>query len=67
MATAIAGATGRQVTYRELPISEVAVRSADIAAMYRFLGDVGYRTDSAEVRARFPELTLTTFRDWVER
>jgi uncharacterized protein YbjT (DUF2867 family) len=66
MATAIASANGRQVSYRELPISEVAVRSADVAAMYRFLGAVGYRTDSAEVRARFPELSLTTFSGWVE-
>jgi uncharacterized protein YbjT (DUF2867 family) len=66
MAGAIADASGCEVTYRELPISEVEVRSADIAAMYRFLGAVGYRADSADVRARFPELSLTTFRGWVE-
>ncbi len=66
MALAIAGADGGQVAYRELPISDVAARNADIAAMYRFLGAVGYRADSAEVRARFPEVALTTFREWVE-
>jgi uncharacterized protein YbjT (DUF2867 family) len=66
MADAIAGVSGRPVAYRELPISEVTARNADIAAMYRFLGSVGYRVDSAAVAARFPELTMTTFHDWVE-
>lgn len=66
MAEVVAGISGRPVAYRELPISEVAARNADIAAMYRFLGAVGYQVDSAELAARFPELALTTFRDWVE-
>jgi len=66
MAAAIADAGGSQVSYRQVPISEVANRSADIAAMYTFLGAVGYRADSADLRARFPELAFTSFRGWVE-
>jgi len=65
MAAAIAAASGRPVSYRQLPIAEVEARSHDIAAMYLFLGAVGYRADSADLRARFPELSLTPFAGWV--
>jgi uncharacterized protein YbjT (DUF2867 family) len=66
MAAALTAASGRPVSYRQLPIAEVAARSADLAAMFRFLGAVGYRADLAAVRAHFPELALTPFAGWVQ-
>jgi uncharacterized protein YbjT (DUF2867 family) len=66
MADAITDASGRSVSYRQLGIADVAARSADLAAMYRFLGAVGYQADIAAVRARFPELALTPFAGWVQ-
>jgi uncharacterized protein YbjT (DUF2867 family) len=66
MVAAIGAASGRRVGYRQLPVSEVAARNADIAAMYRFLGEVGYRADIAALRDRFPEVSLTTFHGWVQ-
>lgn len=65
MADALSAAGGRAVPYRQTELETVASRSADIAAMYRFLGDIGYQVDLASVRSRFPEVQWTAFADWV--
>jgi uncharacterized protein YbjT (DUF2867 family) len=65
MADAVSAALGKPIRYRQLPLEEVAARSADLAAMYCFLGGGGYQVDIAGVRARFAEVSWSTFGAWV--
>jgi uncharacterized protein YbjT (DUF2867 family) len=66
MAQALSSAAGRAVAYRPLPLDVVAARSADLAAMYRFLSDTGYQVDIAAVQAEFPDVNWTSFTEWVD-
>ena len=66
MSEDLAKAGGRPVTYRQTSLDTVAERSPDIAAMYRFLTDVGYQVDIASVLARFPAVSWTTFARWID-
>jgi uncharacterized protein YbjT (DUF2867 family) len=50
----------------EIPLEEVRERSPDLAAMYAFLADEGYGIDTAALRARYPEITWTTFAAWAD-
>ena len=59
---AMAGALG--VPFQQLPIDKVEARSADLAAMYRFLAETGYGIDVKAVRARYPEVPWMSFADW---
>lgn len=65
MAGALSAASGRPIGYRQTELDAVAARSSDLAAMYRFLADVGYQVDIPAVQARFPEVGWTSFADWV--
>ena len=65
MSQDLAAAGGHPVTYRQLPLETVAERSPDIAAMYRFLTDTGYRVDIPSVHARFRDVRWTTFAHWI--
>ncbi len=66
MSEDLTAAAGRPVTYRQTPLDTVAERSPDIAAMYRFLTNVGYEVDIASVEARFPDVSWTTFARWID-
>jgi uncharacterized protein YbjT (DUF2867 family) len=66
MASALSAARGRPVSFREIPIDVVAARNPDIAAMYQFLATTGYGVDIDAVRARFPEVSWTTFAQWAD-
>jgi uncharacterized protein YbjT (DUF2867 family) len=48
----------------QTPLGELRERSPDLAAMYKFLAEVGYGIDVAAVRARYPEVGWTTFATW---
>jgi hypothetical protein len=67
MADALARAGGRRVRYRQTSIDDVAARSADLAAMYRFLEQTGYQIDIDVLRGRFPEVRWTSFADWTRQ
>lgn len=67
MADAIAFAGDRPVQYRRIDLTEVAARSADLAAMYRFLEQTGYQVDLDALRDRFPELRWTSFAQWAQQ
>jgi hypothetical protein len=41
--------------YRRIEIEQVAQRSTDLAAMYRFLERTGYQVDIGALRDRFPK------------
>ena len=66
MSEDLAAASGRAVSYRQIPLETVAARSPDIAAMYRFLADTGYQVDVASLQARFRDVGWTTFARWIE-
>jgi uncharacterized protein YbjT (DUF2867 family) len=65
MVDALSAAGAGAVEYRQIELDTVRARSADLAAMYRFLVDPGYTVDLAAVRARFPEVNWMTFARWV--
>jgi hypothetical protein len=52
------------VRYRQTGLEEVAERSPDLAAMYRFLEQTGYRVDIGALRERFTEIRWTSFAAW---
>jgi uncharacterized protein YbjT (DUF2867 family) len=51
----------------QTPPQTVADRSADLAAMYRFLAGPGYGIDVAAVRRRYPEVSFLSFVRWAAR
>jgi hypothetical protein len=51
----------------QTPLETVADRSADLAAMYRFLAGPGYGIDVAAVRRRYPEVSFSSFAQWAAR
>lgn len=66
MAAALSAAGGRPVRYRESDLEQVAARSPDLAAMYRYLDDTGYQVDLVALRDRFPEVNWTSFATWTK-
>jgi uncharacterized protein YbjT (DUF2867 family) len=66
MADALSAAGGRPVSYRQTSLDELEARSADLAAMYRFLEDTGYQVDTSGLRGRFPEVPWRTFAEWAQ-
>ena len=48
----------------QTPLQELAERSTDLAAMYRFLAGPGYGIDVAAVRRRYPEVSFSSFAEW---
>jgi uncharacterized protein YbjT (DUF2867 family) len=65
MSQALSAALGRPVRYREVPVS--AIRSPDMAAMWRFLRGEGYQADIAALRRDYPEVGWTSFAAWAEQ
>jgi uncharacterized protein YbjT (DUF2867 family) len=64
MAEALATAAQRPVSYRQISLDEVAARSGDLAAMYGYLEQTGYRVDIPALHAQFPEVSWTSFAGW---
>ena len=64
MVAALSAAANRTLAYSEIPLDQIAARSADLAAMYRFLGSGGYSVDIPAFRARFPGIAFRSFADW---
>jgi uncharacterized protein YbjT (DUF2867 family) len=64
MADALAGASARPVGYQQV---DLASRSGDVAAMYRYLEQTGYQVNISELRSRFPEVAWTSFADWTQQ
>ena len=64
MAEALSAASDRPVGYQQV---DLAARSGDIAAMYRYLEQTGYQVSISELRRRFPEVAWTSFADWTQQ
>lgn len=56
-------ALGRPARFEQQPMDEIRGFSEDLALMYEWLDDYGYRADIAALRRRHPE--LRTLRDWL--
>lgn len=64
MADALSAAGEQPVRYRKIGLDEVAARSGDLAAMYRFLERIGYQVDIGALLDRFPEVSWTSYATW---
>ena len=64
MAGALAAASAQPVGYRQV---DLAARSGDIAAMYRYLEQTGYQVNISNLRSLFPEVAWTSFADWTRQ
>jgi uncharacterized protein YbjT (DUF2867 family) len=52
------------VRLEQITLADVAARSRDIAAMYRFLGESGYSVDIASLKLRYPQVVWERFAAW---
>ena len=66
MAAALAEVTGREVSYKELPLEELRAQSDDMARMYDWFNRVGYSVDLKTLRKSYPEIKWRTFREWAK-
>ncbi len=60
-------ATGRKITYFEVPIEQVRAMSEDFAIMYEWFNRVGYQMDIAALRRDYSEVKWHTFETWAKR
>jgi uncharacterized protein YbjT (DUF2867 family) len=60
MSQALAGALGRPVRFREVPLPG----DPDMAAMWRFLRGAGYQADISGLRRDYPAVAWTSFGGW---
>jgi hypothetical protein len=67
MADALSLAGGGPLHYRQIALEQVAERSDDLAAMYRFLEQTGYQVDIDAQHRRFSEVSWTSFAAWAQR
>jgi len=57
-------ATGRAITYQEIPIAAARQQSEDVAIMFEWFDRVGADADIAGLRRDFPEVRWHSFADW---
>jgi hypothetical protein len=67
MARGVSDALGRQVGFRETPMTDVKRRSRDMAAMWEFLRGPGYQADIDALRRDYPAVGWTSFTEWAHR
>lgn len=56
---------GRPVQYVQQPLDQIRAFSTDLAQMYQWFMDEGYKTDIAELRKLYPP--LMTLEDWLRK
>jgi len=64
MVEILSRATGRKLTYFEVPIAQVRAMSEDTAIMFEWFDRVGYQVDIAALRRDYPEVKWHTFETW---
>jgi uncharacterized protein YbjT (DUF2867 family) len=64
MTEALSAASDRPVGYQQV---DLAARSGDIAAMYRYLEQTGYQVNIGDLRSLFPEVAWTSFAQWTHQ
>jgi uncharacterized protein YbjT (DUF2867 family) len=64
MTEILAAATGRILTYQQVPLPYVRSRSDDLAAMFDYFTTVGLDVDVPRLRRDHPEVGWHSFADW---
>lgn len=64
LAAAISAASGREIVHREVPLAEVEGYSPDLAAMFRYMQEVGLEVDVEELHRDHPEVDWHTMEGW---
>jgi uncharacterized protein YbjT (DUF2867 family) len=67
MADILGRVVGRPVRAVRVAPEVVELRSSDLAAMYRFLEEVGYSVDIPALRARYPQIRWQHFSEWTDQ
>ena len=62
----VSAASGRQISYVQLPIAEVHKMSPDAAKMAEWFDEVGYSADIEALRRDYPETGWHTFEEWAQ-
>lgn len=65
MAATLSKVIGRPVKYVQQPLDQIRAFSTDLAQMYQWFMDEGYKTDIAALRKLYPP--LTTFEEWLRK
>ena len=60
-------ASGRSISYFEVPIEQVRHNSEDMALMYEWFRRVGYTAEVEGLKREFPTVRWETFQDWADR
>ncbi|WP_371501396.1 NmrA/HSCARG family protein [Kitasatospora sp. NBC_00374] len=64
IARVMTGVCGRPIRFEPLPLAEIEAYSADLAAMFRYFGEVGLEVDVAGLRRDHPQVGWQSFADW---
>ncbi len=64
-AAELSRALGRKVSYFQVPLEQVRAMSDDMAIMYEWFVEHGYKVDTAGLRKRYPEVGWHSFKTWV--
>jgi uncharacterized protein YbjT (DUF2867 family) len=56
--------TGREISYREIPLAAARQQNEEAAIMFEWFDRVGYDVDIAALHAAFPEVRWHSFADW---
>ncbi|MGI8782413.1 MAG: NmrA/HSCARG family protein [Acidobacteriota bacterium] len=60
----LSGASGREISYAEVPLEQVRAWSEDFAIMYEWFDRVGYSIDTAALRRDYPQVGWRTLEQW---
>ncbi|MFH8444595.1 NmrA/HSCARG family protein [Streptomyces sp. NPDC018026] len=66
MTQVLAHVLGRPVRPVTVPVSDVYAYSADMGAMWEFIGGGGYQVDIPALKASYPSVPWTSFAPWIE-
>lgn len=58
---------GKEFGYFQIPIEGMREQNEDFALMFDWFEKVGYNVDIATLKTDFPEVTWTSFDDWITR
>jgi uncharacterized protein YbjT (DUF2867 family) len=58
--------TGRVISYQELPLETIREQSEDMAKMYSWFNEVGYKVDMEALKRDYPEIGWHSFKAWAK-
>jgi len=63
----IGKASGKEITFTQLPIEQLRAGSEDMALMYEWFVKAGYSADIEKLKQEHPEVAWESFADWADR